>query len=158
MGEPGSEKGSRHLKKITRINRYFSVQARRFLQTRPLRFKGEKMTVNCNLDQGIQLRSEMRLPVLRSASLSLKPPGSEWTYHIKLRDFSSSGLGLLVREDSDLLKYIQVGDVFSVTYHEDTSPGTVRTETVQIRHISPPATGKPENHVIVGVSFCDRVK
>lgn len=116
------------------------------------------MTVNFNENPEKESRSEKRLPVLGSASLSLKPPGCEWMYHIKLRDFSASGLGLLVKEDSVLLKYIHVGDILSVNYHEDTSPRIVRNETVQIRHISPPATGKPENHVIVGVSFCDRAE
>ena len=98
-------------------------------------------------------RSEIRYPASDGASISFKPPGSQWEYHIKLRDFSASGRGLLVKEDSDLLKYIRVGDVLSVKYHEDSVPLTARPQTVKVRHISFPASGMPAKHVIVGLCF-----
>lgn len=101
-------------------------------------------------------RSEIRNLASEGASLSFKPPGGTWEYHIKLRDFSASGLGLLVKEDSDLLKQIKVGDVFTVNYHEDTSPVTVQHRNVQVRHIYFPATGIPENHMIVGLRFLEQ--
>ncbi len=101
-------------------------------------------------------RSEIRIPASSSASISFKPPGSEWEYHIRLRDFSVSGLGLLVKEGSDLLKHIRVGDVFSVNYHENSDPMTVQVQTVKVRHISFPANGMPKKHMIVGLSFFER--
>jgi hypothetical protein len=101
-------------------------------------------------------RLEPRITASERGSISFKPPGSEWEYHIKLRDFSAGGLGLLVNKDSDLLKYIREGDVLSVNYYDDAVPMTVQSKTVQVRHISFPANGMPENHLIVGLSFCEK--
>lgn len=100
-------------------------------------------------------RSEIRNPASESASISFKPPGGAWEYHIKLRDFSTSGLGLLVKEDSDLLKHVREGDIFAVNYHEDATPLAVQHWKVQVRHISFPATGLPEKHMIVGLRFLE---
>ncbi len=36
-------------------------------------------------------RSENRIPASESASISFKPPGSDWEYQIKLRDFQIPG-------------------------------------------------------------------
>ncbi len=69
-------------------------------------------------------------------------------YHFKLRDFSASGLGLLVKNDSRLLKYIDTGDAATPPEHLK----------VQIQHISTPAGGKPENHVIVGLYFLEKIQ
>lgn len=101
-------------------------------------------------------RSEIRNSASEGASISFKPPGGAWEYHIKLRDFSTSGLGLLVKEDSDLLKHIREGDIFGVNYHEDAAPRTVQQRKVQVRHISFPATGIPEKHMIVGLRFLEQ--
>lgn len=101
-------------------------------------------------------RSEIRNPASEGASISFKPPGGAWEYHIKLRDFSTSGLGLLVKEESDLLKHIRKGDIFAVNYHEDTAPMTVQHRKVQVRHISFPADGLPEKHMIVGLRFLEQ--
>jgi hypothetical protein len=114
------------------------------------------MTDNFQDNLKKECRLENRISASDSASISFKPPGSDWEYQIKLRDFSASGLGLLVKEDSALLKYIRVGDVFSVNYHEDSDPMTVRAQTVKIRHISFPASGMPEKHMIVGLSFFEQ--
>ena len=103
-----------------------------------------------------ETRSETRNPASEGASISFKPPGGAWEYQIKLREFSDSGLGLLVKQDSDLLKQICVGDVFTVNYYEDTVPMTVRHKTVQVRHISFLPTGIPENHMIIGLRFLEQ--
>jgi len=114
------------------------------------------MTDNFNQNLKKESRSEPRIPASEGASVSFKPPGSAWEYHIKLRDFSASGLGLLVKDDSDLLTHLRVGDVFTVNYHEDSIPmASVRQKKVQVRHISFPAAGKPENHRIIGLCFLE---
>jgi hypothetical protein len=101
-------------------------------------------------------RLEPRIKASEGGSISFKPPGSDWEYHIKLRDFSAGGLGLLVKEDSDLLKYIRVGDVFTVNYHEGAACMAVQPQTVKVCHISFPAGGLPEKHKIVGLSFFEQ--
>ncbi len=114
------------------------------------------MTDNFNNNLKKDSRLNPRISAAEGASISFKPPGSDWEYHIRLRDFSAAGLGLLVNKDSDLLKYIREGDILSVDYHRDAVPMTVQPKTVKVRHISFPANGMPENHLIVGLSFCEK--
>ncbi len=79
-------------------------------------------------------------------------------YHFKLRDFSASGLGLLVKKDSRLLKYIDAGDIFPAKYYKENAATPPENLKVQIQHISAPAGGKPENHVIVGLYFLEKMQ
>lgn len=101
-------------------------------------------------------RSEVRNLAAEDASISFRPPGGEWEYQIKLRNFSDSGLGFLVKENSDLLKLIHVGDVFTVNYYRGFASMTARNLTVQVRHISFSAAGIPKQHVMVGLYFLKR--
>lgn len=107
-----------------------------------------------NQQQG--LRSEERSAASESASIAFQPPESEMEYHFKLRDFSASGLGLFVKKDSRLLKYIHAGDIFSAKYYKGIAATPPEHLKVQIQHISAPAGGKPENHVIVGLYFLEK--
>lgn len=114
------------------------------------------MTDNFQDNPKKESRSEVRSLASDDASISFRPPGGEWEYQIKLRDFSDSGLGLLVNESSDLLQLIRVGDVFAVNYYRGTDTMTAKNLNVQVRHISFPAAGIPEKHVIVGLYFLER--
>jgi|JFJP01.1.fsa_nt_gi hypothetical protein len=112
---------------------------------------------NEDLDiQQQELRKEVRTAASEFASIEFKPSTAALTYHFKLRDFSHSGLGLFVKKDSDLLNNIKVGDILPAKYHKGiaTEPQQLR---VEIRHISTPANGKPENHVIVGLLFLEKL-
>jgi hypothetical protein len=117
---------------------------------------GSKMTGNSQNYPKKESRPKVRSLASGDASISFRPPGGQWEYQIKLRDFSDSGLGLLVRENSDLLNHIRVGDIFAVNYHQGTAAMTASNLRVQVRHISFPATGVPEKHVIVGLCFLER--
>ncbi|MEE4365311.1 MAG: hypothetical protein V2J08_15340 [Desulfotignum sp.] len=103
------------------------------------------------------LRSEVRSAASESASISFQPPKAEMEYHFKLRDFSASGLGLLVKNDSRLLQYIDTGDIFCAKYYKENAAIPPEHLKVQIQHISTPAGGKPENHVIVGLYFLEKI-
>lgn len=114
------------------------------------------MTGNFQDNPQKESRSEVRTLASEDASISFKPPGGQWEYQIKLRDFSASGLGLLVKESSDLLKHIRVGDIFPVNYHQGTAAMSARNFRVKVRHITFPATGIPKKHVIVGLYFLEK--
>ncbi len=114
------------------------------------------MTGNFQDNPEKESRSNVRNLASEDASISFRPPGGQWEYQIKLREFSDSGLGLLVRENSDLLQHIHVGDVFVVNYHRGIDTMAAQNFKVQVRHISFPANGMPEKHVIVGLYFLER--
>lgn len=104
-----------------------------------------------------ELRTEVRKAASEFASIEFKPSTAALSYHFKLRDFSHSGLGLLVKKDSDLLKNIKAGDILPVKYHKGIATTESQHFKVQVRHISAPADGRPENHVIVGLLFLEKI-
>ena len=76
-------------------------------------------------------------------------------YHFKLKDFSSDGFGILVRKDSKVLEYIKPGDVLTMTYHPDLPRIDPISYHTQIKHISEPAPGKFQDHLLVGLSILE---
>jgi hypothetical protein len=113
------------------------------------------MTGNFQDNPKKEFRSEVRSLASEDASISFKPPEGQWEYQFKLRDFSASGLGLLVKETSDLLKHIRVGDVFPVKYYQGAAAMSSLNLRVKVRHISFPANGLPERHMVVGLNFLE---
>jgi hypothetical protein len=62
-------------------------------------------------------------------------------------------MGILVREDSEVLKHLKVGDVLNMKYHlPDSSedPDYLKTE---IRHITKDDQGRLGGHYLVGLSI-----
>ncbi len=98
-----------------------------------------------------ELRSEIRKAASEWASIELKPEGCPVDYQFKLRDISPSGLGVLAKKDSDILKYIAIGDVLAVKYHKGDATSFPQLLKVEIRHISEPADGKLKNHLVIGL-------
>ena len=105
-----------------------------------------------------ELRLEIREAALEFAAVELKPSTSALRYVFKLRDFSSSGLGLLVKQDSEFLKCIRTQDIMTVKYHKGSATTEPQYIKVQVRHISAPVTGKPENHMVVGLLFLEKLR
>ena len=91
----------------------------------------------------------------KDASVEFKPANASIAYQFKLRDYSSKGIGILVKEESKVLKLLNVGDELEMKYYpgEGTSiPVFLKT---QIHHISPPEQGKHQNHLIIGLYILD---
>lgn len=103
-----------------------------------------------------ELRSETRMTALEFSSVAFKPATADLEYHFRLRDFSASGLGILVKKDSDLLRHIHVGDILEVQYHQGNATPTPRHFKVEIRHISLPAHEKPAGHLVVGLKILEK--
>lgn len=115
------------------------------------------MTDKMQDNQHRAIRSEVRNTASEYASIAFKPAGAALEYHFRLRDFSASGLGLLVKQDSRLLKHINTGDIVFAKYYKDDAATPPEHLKVQIQHISTPFSGKPENHVIVGLYFLEKI-
>lgn len=116
------------------------------------------MTDKMQDNQHHAIRSEVRSTASEFASISFKPSGAALEYQFRLRDFSASGLGLLVKQDSKLLKHINTGDIVFAKYYKEDAATPPEHLKVQIQHISPPFSGKPENHVIVGLCFLEKTQ
>ena len=100
-------------------------------------------------------RVELRKIDGNNSSVEFKPGDAEIPYHFKLRDYSSKGLGILVKEDSRVLSFIKVGDELDMKFYQGSDgpqPISIRTK---IQHISPPEKGRHLNHLIVGLTILD---
>jgi hypothetical protein len=63
---------------------------------------------------------------------------------------------VVVREDSDLLKHLKVGDVINLRYHAgDLKNPIVRLRT-EIKHVTKQEQGRFKGHVLVGLLILEK--
>lgn len=86
-----------------------------------------------------------------SVEFSLKASGV--VYQFRLRDLSSHGLGILVREDSAVLKDLRVGDTLEVTYHPPQASGHGEILKTRIRHITEIKQKSVGSHFLIGLQI-----
>jgi len=102
-------------------------------------------------------RKVSRQIVDRYYSVQFSSPGLPSSYQFKLRDISSKGLGLLVREDSEVLNHIKPGDVIEMKYCPADSydpPDVIKT---RIAHITPCKESRFEGHCLVGLYIIEKI-
>ncbi|WDP91805.1 MAG: hypothetical protein HUN04_19660 [Desulfobacter sp.] len=100
-----------------------------------------------------ELRADVREAAEKGGSIEFKPSENAMVYQFGLRDWSTSGLGILVRNDSRVLALIEVGQVISLKVHD---PGGHVSDTpieAEIRHISEPEDGRHPDHKIIGLQI-----
>lgn len=98
-------------------------------------------------------RSEKRFLAANLSCVEFKPNLLQMSYKFKIRDISSSGMCIVVNENSELLQHIKKGDIYNMKYFpEEGDPQKMKTE---IRHISKEKNGKYEGHILVGLSILD---
>ncbi|WP_321493842.1 hypothetical protein [uncultured Desulfobacter sp.] len=110
---------------------------------------------NENYSGNEDLRAQVRTAVADGASVEFTFPGCVIVYQFPLRDWSGTGLGILARQDSKVLEYIQEGQVFSVTLRQGAGL-SLEVYKVEIRHISDPEQGRHPGHKIVGLSVLEK--
>jgi len=104
-------------------------------------------------EAGPERRLEARKILETYHSVEMSIDGMAPFYVFKLRDISPSGMGILVKENSDLLKQIKPGQIVSVRYnpaHPSWSPEVLETA---IQHITKDADIRYRGHVLIGLSI-----
>ena len=96
-------------------------------------------------------RIEPRSTGNENDSVEFTPGRDQMIYHFKLRDFSSKGFGIMVKEDSQVLKLLHKGDVFEMKYHPSEASVAPVPHKTQIKHISKPDPGTYKDHMLVGL-------
>ncbi len=76
-------------------------------------------------------------------------------YQFKLKDISSMGLCIVVKENSKILKKINEGDILEMTFCAADCPKDTILHKTKIIHITPDNTGKYKNHCLVGFSIIE---
>ncbi len=100
-----------------------------------------------------ELRADIRQAAGEGASIEFQPSEKAMVYQFKLREWSAKGVGILVRNDSKVLGFIEVGQVIAVKIHN--TAGHISSDPVnaEIRHISEPENGRHPDHKIIGLSI-----
>ena len=104
-----------------------------------------------------ELRSEIRKAAAQGAVVEFRPSTDAMVYQMILRDWSESGLGILVKQDSGICKLLKVGHTFSMAVHKNGRKEEPQTVRVEVLHISEPMAGHHPKHYIVGLMVRERL-
>lgn len=97
-------------------------------------------------------RAEQRVSAEGFHSVEISVPELNAVYQFRLWDLSAQGLCFLVRAESPVLSFLEVGSVLPMKFYSGgiDPPQDLRAE---IRHVSPAVEGRFRNHTLVGVSI-----
>ena len=96
-------------------------------------------------------RTEPRIEIDKYYSVELSVPGAEFVYQFKIWNLSEHGLCVVVKDDSDLLKHLAVGNVIEIQYCPvDLATPKVGLKT-KIKHITKQEEGRFSGHTLVGL-------
>jgi len=100
-------------------------------------------------------RSKHRNIMDRYHSVEFSLSGSAFVYQFKIWDLSSKGICVLVKEDSDLLNHLNVGDIFNLKYYKNDSSQPIEYLRTEIRHINKDDKGRFKGLYLVGLSILE---
>jgi hypothetical protein len=100
-------------------------------------------------------RSETRTTVDEYYSVEFSVSGAEYIYQFRIWNLSAQGMCVVVREDSDLLKHLKVGDVINLKYHSADLKNPTANLRTQIRHITNQEQGHFKGHALVGLEILE---
>jgi hypothetical protein len=114
------------------------------------------MKAHVSADNAIERRSETRSQIGRYFDVSFLYGGPNGIYRLKIMNRSSNSLGLAVKNGSDILSSIRVGDTLGILYNPiRISSYCVYMRTV-VRHITKKYQGPLYDHSIVGLETLPR--
>ena len=104
----------------------------------------------------IDKRSEPRSAKLRNYRIEIKFVGMP-VYQFKVRDVSSKGAGVIVRDDSEFLAMIEVGQVLEVNFISPRGSNPSGFYKAKVRQISILERGRYKGHRLVGISILEKL-
>lgn len=116
----------------------------------------ETMTSDPKIKTSKERRTWTRRTKLRNYRVEIKLIAQP-IYQFKVRDISEKGAGLLVKDDSEFLKLIEVGQVVDADFISPTGKMPSGLYKVEIRHITRHAKGELRGHGVVGVFIIEKM-
>ncbi len=98
-------------------------------------------------------RSETRAADFRYYSVQFRTEGLDSFYQFKLWNISPKGMCILVKEDSEVLQHLNVGDHIEMTYFLTDSQGAFEKQRTQIIHITKNQDGRFQGHYLIGLAI-----
>lgn len=102
-------------------------------------------------------RSETRSTRLRNYRIEIKFVG-EPVYQFRVREISSNGAGILVKDDSGFLDLIEVGQVMQVNFISPRGSKPAGFYKAEIKHISRLDQGRYKGHRLIGISILEKLE
>jgi hypothetical protein len=98
-------------------------------------------------------RFETRSRVDQYDSVEFSVNGLEHLYQFRIWDISPSGMGVLVKEGSEVLKHLKVGDILNMKYYREESLDQPEYLRTKIKHITKDDRGRFKGSYLVGLSI-----
>lgn len=98
-------------------------------------------------------RGEPRERVERYFCVEFILEGAEAIYQFRIWDLSSQGMCVLVKNDSDLLRHLKVGQRWNMKYCRDDASKPADYLSTEIRHITRDESGRFKDHCLVGLAI-----
>jgi len=118
--------------------------------------RGTMENKNKDIYRGADRRSETRSSVDQYISVEFSTSELEHVYKFRIRNISPSGMGVLVKESSEVLKHLKVGDILNMKYYRlelSEQPEHLKTE---IKHITKNDEGRFRGNYLVGLSILEK--
>jgi hypothetical protein len=110
----------------------------------------EAMNQNKN---AAERRSEVRTRVDKYLSVEFSKKGVGSVYQFKIWNISSKGMCILVREDSRIMNFLSVGEIFDMKYYPVEGSSPAEYSKTEITHITKDDHGRFKGHYLVGLSI-----
>ena len=89
----------------------------------------------------------------RYSSVEFAISNLHYIYQFKIRENSSSGMGVYIKEDSVVLKHLRVGDILEMKYYPAALSEQAEYLKTEIRYITKERQGRFRGHYLVDLSI-----
>ena len=105
--------------------------------------------------ENLERRSEPRTRIDQYHSVEFSVDGLDIAYQFKIWNIASSSMCLLIKENSDILTRLNVGDTLNMRYYSDDSSLPHGDLATKIRHITKNDEGRLKGHCLVGLEILE---
>lgn len=111
------------------------------------------MRNNSVVNKRKQKRSKPRTTIDEFYRVEISKTGLDYAYHFKIWNISKHGICILVKDDSELLNHLKVGDILDLKYFKDAPAKQEKLLKTVIKHITKDDQGLFKGHYLVGLSM-----
>ena len=98
----------------------------------------------------------VHVPAKQYHSVEFSVDGSYFVHQFKIRYLTKSSIGILARENSEIIGLLKIGDIVNMKYYPEESflpPEMVDTE---IQYITKENQGRFQGHYLIGLDLFDQ--
>ncbi|MBW2136559.1 MAG: hypothetical protein JRH06_03280 [Deltaproteobacteria bacterium] len=118
-------------------------------------FRGMDTVKDTRTENLLERRSEPRRQPDSYHSVELSIDGLEFSYQFKLHNIASRSMCVIVKEDSEILPRLKVGDTLNMKFYSQGSPYPSEDLATAIRHITKNESGRLRGHYLIGLEIIE---